>query len=482
MRPKPERLGPERWRPVKLIVETPTTYLEERRYILDVMLGEFLGLEFHHRPADRVGVRIRLPGSAPEKELRVADVLFRVPSAGWLTRDALPERPLPRWSSPPSFGAPAEGELPVLYGAPLTGDSFHEVGEDEIRLGVDVFGGAFFMLTRYEELIEPERDRFDRFPATASIAGREGFLDRPIVNEYLELLWWALKRLWPSLERKAREPRVFLSHDVDKPWRVLGSPAWLTLLGVASDVFRHGDPSTAVRRLRSYPAVRSGRPEGDLHYTFDFIMDLSEACGLRSAFYFLCGRTAGKLDGNYDPDDPRIRDLLRHIHRRGHEIGLHPSFGTFRDGEQTRREFETLRRVCGEESISPASWGGRQHYLRWENPTTWQIWEDIGLAYDSTLAFADRAGFRCGVCYEYPVFNLRTRRRLRLRERPLIVMEVSLLQYMKLSVPQASAVLFGLRDRCHRYAGDFTLLWHNSSLFAERQKAWYRSILERITS
>ena len=43
------------------------------------------------------------------------------------------------------------------------------------------------MLSRYEELITKDRDQHNRFPATASVAFKAGFLDRPIVSEYLEI-------------------------------------------------------------------------------------------------------------------------------------------------------------------------------------------------------------------------------------------------------------------------------------------------------
>ena len=84
--------------------------------------------------------------------------------------------------------------LPIVYGRRLSNGSYLEISDSGIRLGVDVLGSAFFMLTRYEELVRSERDPRDRFPATMSLAYRERFLDRPIVNEYAEILW-ALKRV-----------------------------------------------------------------------------------------------------------------------------------------------------------------------------------------------------------------------------------------------------------------------------------------------
>ena len=48
---------------------------------------------------------------------------------------------------------------------------------------------------------------------------------------------------------------------------------------------------------------------------------------------------------------------------------------------------------------------------------------DAGLDYDTTVSFADTPGFHCGVCYEFPVFNVLTRQKLPLIERPLVVMD-----------------------------------------------------------
>ena len=36
-----------------------------------------------------------------------------------------------------------------------------------IRLPIDIFGAAFFMLSRYEEAVLPDRNHHERFTATA---------------------------------------------------------------------------------------------------------------------------------------------------------------------------------------------------------------------------------------------------------------------------------------------------------------------------
>jgi peptidoglycan/xylan/chitin deacetylase (PgdA/CDA1 family) len=463
-----------------LQISHPLTYRAERRYIHDVLLTGFLGLEYQAREEMRSDVRVSLQGDASGKELILADVLFQTPEDEWLALASLPNQPLDLWRvSEDSVDAKlVSPSVPIIYGARLPGGSYYEASRSKATLGVDILGSAFFMLTRYEEVVKLDRDARERFPAEASLAYQEAFLDRPIVNEYLEVLWWALKRLWPGLRRKRRAFRVCLSHDMDRPHCTKSLPR--TLKGVVDDVVRRKNRVVAKRRVRSFARVRRGDLAADLCNTYDFIMDLSEEYGLRSSFNFMTGRSAGMIDGNYSINEAWIRKLLRRISERGHEVGLHPSYNTFRSPERVRREFHILLKVAEDEDIVQREWGGRQHYLRWEAPTTWQAWENCGLDYDATLSFADRIGFRCGVCYEYQVFNLRTSAVLRLREQPLIVMEASALgkRYMGLTFEQARREIVRLKERCKLFDGDFTLLWHNSWLVDEQEREVYRGILE----
>ena len=148
----------------------PPGYAPERRYAAEVLLGELLGFELELVEEERGDVELTLPGE--EGSLRLPDGLFATPQTAWLTEASLPSEPLVR-----------DDGLPLLYGD-------------------DLFGGAFFLLTRYEEAVCPQRDEHDRFPAGASIAEREGFLERPLVNEYAERLWRLLEARWPRLMRR----------------------------------------------------------------------------------------------------------------------------------------------------------------------------------------------------------------------------------------------------------------------------------------
>src|SRR5205823_4239631 len=117
-------------------------------------------------------------------------------------------------------------------------------------------GGAFFLLTRYEEEVLTERDEHGRFPAALSLAARERFLDRPLVNEYAELLWRELRLLWPRLDRRRREFRLLPSHDVDVPFCTTAATRSASTGATRATTTRFG--STASSRCCAPAAPRRG--------------------------------------------------------------------------------------------------------------------------------------------------------------------------------------------------------------------------------
>jgi hypothetical protein len=208
-------------------------------------------------------------------------------------------------------------------------------------------------------------------------------------------------------------------------------------------------------------------------------MNFSEHHGLQSGLYFICGHT-DPHDADYMPEHPAIRHLLRRIHMRGHEIGLHPSYGTYQKPQLIQQEAERLRKICAEEGISQTEWGGRMHYLRWEHPTTLRAWADAGMAYDSTLSYADRPGFRCGTCFEYTAFDPVSQKELPLRIRPLIAMECSVIDicYGGFGLTEKACEKFlELKNAVKAVNGIFTLLWHNCRFYNIKEQEIYLKLL-----
>jgi len=101
------------------------------------------------------------------------------------------------------------------------------------------------------------------------------------------------------------------------------------------------------------------------------------------------------------------------------------------------------------------------------------------MKWDSTLTYPEKEGFRCGTCYGYSVFNILTRKKLKLKEVPLEVMEGSLVNYQNLPPEKAEKKIIKLMEKVKKYNGSFVLLWHNSSFSGELWEK-YKIVYEEI--
>lgn len=339
----------------------------------------------------------------------------------------------------------------------------------------DIIGLTYWMLARVEEIGRSDLDYHGRFPAIHSHANNNRYLDRPVVDEWFQILGQVIKRQWPALELRLDRACIELSHDVDRPFQYLFASGQSVARQVVGDVLKRWDIGLAARRSLTWHAVRNGSFQSDPYNTFDWIMDQSERYGLRSAFYFICGRTSMGMDADYEIEHPEIRRLLRRIYERGHEIGLHPSYNTYLRPDLIRHEFLRLKQVCKEEGIRQDLWGGRMHYLRQQVPTTMNALAEAGLDYDASLGYADRAGFRCGTCFEYAAFDPVNKRALDIRIKPLVLMEGAVfgVQHRSVNHREALSQVLQLKSSCRAVGGVFSMLWHNSELYTEWQRSAY---------
>lgn len=438
---------------------------------LAVILQERFGLDFQLRYENN---NLRLGLTAEEQGY----ILFpRLEEAFHQSRSDLP---CTQWDADQSgwvsvlgqpLPAPGVGRLPIPLIEPIS---------DHYVIHYDLLGLTYWMLNRVEEVGRTDLDNHGRFPAIHSHAYQHDYLERPIVDEWLHILGQVIQKQWPHVKLKQHEFSMKVSHDVDAPSMFGFARPKQLLRSMAVSLIKHKDFKSMVAapwiRLNSKQRLHPADP----YNTLDWLMDISETYNLTSAFYFICGRTSD-MDADYEPEHPAIRDLIRRIYERGHEIGLHPSYATYQSPELIQKEAARLRKILQEEGIIQSEVGGRMHYLRWEHPTTLQAWNDAGMAYDSTLSYADLPGFRCGTCFEYPAFNTVIQELLKVRIRPLVAMECTIIanRYMGLGYgPEAENKFEELKDKCRKVNGCFTLLWHNSHFTNALDKKFYERVIQ----
>lgn len=324
---------------------------------------------------------------------------------------------------------------------------FRPIGSDAVEVTVDLPLAALLTLARWEERLIDERDDHGRVCATRSSAHHDGYLMRPIVDEYGLGLQQAIQYLIPNWTPNPLEFRANVSHDVDN----IGLP--FNLHSALGHTIRRRRPLATARDFCSLlPRINPTYLE-----VIRNLVTLSLNRGLQPAVYWR-GNVRGKEKKHYDPYHPKVRAMISWLQKNNIELGVHPGYDTFRSPEKLRKEVMKIRELVGAQPM-----GGRQDYLRW-CPDSWLDWENCGLAYDSTVGYADQIGFRAGTCVPYRPWLFNLNREGKLLEVPLIVMDCTLTWYMRLDPEQILVAVHECIERCRMAGGAFTLLWHNDTM------------------
>lgn len=370
-------------------------------------------------------------------------------------------------------------DIPVLFPCSDQKQWYSTEGKG-IRFHHDILKSAFYLLSGYQEVHTNQRDLYGRFPWESSIQQRLGITGKPVVNYYFEVILEAFKEFCSlnGLEfkkRKREAPSLFLSHDVDriKKYSLRNMVySFLQLVGLRprSCSFRQQLNNLGIyaRGLLSF--------RRDPYWTFEEMTAFEQELQFLSTWFFL--ERTRLNDSRYTFRKRKIRDLISYLSLRKHEIGLHGTWQSSEDAPALKRTLRHLNEKCEKPVV-----GIRQHFLRYNNPITPGIQEQSALLYDATLGFAEQPGFRNSYAYPFRLYDFEKREPMKIWQLPLMVMDVTLLEYMESSVESIPETIEPLLAEVTRFQGVFSLLWHNCRLDEEANpgiNVTYRKLLKMI--
>jgi hypothetical protein len=379
---------------------------------------------------------------------------------------------------PPGHEKRVYPKTPILFwgkNIKSKGKPINILSEKTVVFNADFIAAVLFMLSRWEETVLETRDKHDRFPAQASLAYRNGFLDRPIVDEYAFILRSWIQYLLPGWNPQIKSPSLLLTHDIDFI-RKYSHPIKLgtTLYHQFENRSNLNEILSSVRFF--FQEIR--HPSSSVYIKgISKLAEISRRNEIKSIFFFQA-TDPSKYDSGYSINDPQIQTEIQRIKEYGFEIGLHPSYDSYNNYQKLAVEKQNL-----EKQLSREVKFIRQHYLRFKVPLTWQIQSQADFTTDFSLGYPEMGGFRCGTCHSFHPYDLTNKKEMKILETPLIVMDRTLMNYRKMKPKQAFDRISEILKRCLEVEGVFSLLWHNSSLMDE-YKEWgdmYQSFTENLT-
>ena len=345
--------------------------------------------------------------------------------------------------------------LPVFF--QITSDS---------DIPFDIFAASFYLVSRYEEYQEFMPDEYGRFPASSSVAFKNGFLGRPIIDLWAKELAKTLLKRFPNLVFKRNEYKALLTIDTDQPFAYQGKSILKSIGGLFHD--KNSTPATVSDRYRII--ARGGQDPFDV---FDYIVKNIDSNGIEAKFFFPSGDHS-KFDKNPSWKNDEYRHLILKIADK-FEVGLHPSFMAGGDGSLINTEATRLELILGKKvRIS------RFHYLRLFMPHSYNNVLDAGISEDYSMGYPDEPGFRAGIARPYFFYNVREDRQTDLKIIPFQVMDCTLYDYKKLDPADSKELILKLIRETRNAGGLFVSIWHNTSLLDNDLWKEWREVFEFI--
>jgi len=351
-------------------------------------------------------------------------------------------------------------DIPVLF--PCSDQKqWYSIDGTRINFHHDILKSAFYLLSGYQEFLSGEKDIYGRFPWKSSIQYNLGITGKPVVNYYFDIILEAFNEFCKlnglEFNRRTRElPILFLSHDVDriKKYSVRNlAYSSLQLLGLRP---RSCNFRQQIHNLGIYARglLSLGR---DPYWTFEEMTAFEQELHISSTWYFL--EKTKMEDSRYNFSDRRIRNLVRDLSIRSHEIGIHGTWESSEDAQVLKRSLRRLNDLCETPVV-----GIRQHFLRYNNPLTPRIQSHSELLYDATLGFAEQPGFRNSYTYPFRLYDFDRKAPMDIWQLPLIAMDATLLEYMGCTAESIPEIMKPLLAEVTRFNGVFSMLWHNCRL------------------
>ena len=318
--------------------------------------------------------------------------------------------------------------------------------------GFDLFAATFYLISRYEEYLPHRKDKYGRYAHLNAVAFKEGFLQIPLVNIWLE----DFKRLLIGKNAAFSHRHIafaFLpTYDIDMAWsyrhkgfqRNAGAIAKLFFSG------RWRSLSTRIKVLRDKIT--------DPFDAYEWMDALHQQFGLHPIYFFLVASRRGKYDRNIDTGNAEFKKLVQEIAAK-YKTGLHPSWAS---GDEPA--LLTKEKTCLEQWVNRTVTSSRQHFIRFELPSTYRNLLAAGITEDYSMGYGSINGFRASVASSYFWYDLKHEEQTQLLLHPFCFMDANSYYEQQLSAEEALQELLHYYNTIQSVNGTMITIWHNSFL------------------
>lgn len=413
-----------------LVIYSPN-FSARFRYIIDWLFGEQLKVKYSivNTEEDIASIPFFISYGKSFKNS------FSIPDAGLLWESGIKNQKInvSNWQ-----------DLPTLFA----------ITNSELSLPFDILSAAFFLLSRYEEYYSYTPDKHDRYPAEESILFKQGLLERPILDEWVQQLRIVLREKGLNIP----QPKFSFqpTYDIDIAYANKGRGAVKNIGGFFKQLLK-GEWKQASSLFNS---------SLDPYDSYSWLAKLHKDNKISVTYFILAALETTAFDKNISPTHHGMQLLIKKLSGDGN-IGLHPSYFS-NDLMVFRKEKTELEKITGEvTSIS------RQHYIKNKLPETYHSLITNKIEADYSMGYGTHLGFRAGTGQSFFWYDLSNETITGLRVYPFCFMDTAALFHAGLDARSSFERLREMTALLKKCGSQLITIFHNSSLGTRPEwKGW----------
>ena len=257
----------------------------------------------------------------------------------------------------------------------------------------DIFSASFYLLSRYEEYLPHLKNHLGDFPAEESIAYKNNFLDKPVINIWMSRFLEILKAKFKDIQTPQKTPTIKLVIAVEKAFQYRELGILRGFVGLMKDAlrFRFRDVFT---RIQSWFI-----PEKDPYDVYDFLIKTKNELGIEMLFLFQLGDYSIYTKNiNF-----RKKEYKRIIKSMGDysEIGLLLSHEAIFDVLTLNKEIKRFENIANHELKSVVIKGRSINF-----PGYFVNLDETTIKDDYSMGYYNKIGFRTGTYTPHLFYDL----------------------------------------------------------------------------
>ncbi|QTY25882.1 carbohydrate esterase [Flavobacterium sp. CS20] len=257
----------------------------------------------------------------------------------------------------------------------------------------DIFLCSFFLLTRYEEYLPHVKNRIGDFPAQESLAYKNGFLQKPIVNIWIDVFSKILQNKFKDINLNSNSSQVNIIVAVEKAFKYRKYGISRSIAGFVGDTIQLKF-SDVYSRIKTW--FYSNNDPFDV---YDELIRFKNDYNVDMKFMFLLG----DYSINTKNINHRKKIYQKLIKSMGDycEIGLMPSHEAIHEFDILNKEIDRFEKISNRELESIMI---KDYELNF--PDFYISLDKTNIKKDFSMGYSDHIGYRAGTSHSFLFYDL----------------------------------------------------------------------------